>query len=490
MTAAPDYTVHVPSYDKIVNERFVDIFDNQDRYLILWGGRNSSKSVSCARKLIIRCISEKYFKCILIRKTYESIKDSQYETIKSNIEAMGLAYLFKFRKSPLEIECVNGNIFLARGLDKPRKLKSLKDPTCAWWEEPNDVTEDDFITVSTGLRGKAKYIQEILTLNPECDGDYEDFWLWQTFFKGHAEKSFSSSTEVKLPDGSIVKNTYTVHHSTYVDNRYITATQKMDLESWKAINPYYYTIYTLGEWGNREVGGRFWKCFDRITHVSDEMTLLPTALHLAFDENVLPYPALSIWQPVGKAIRQIHEVTMEYPNNKLVKVAREFVRWARASNWHDVVFLYGDSSSDREDSKEERGLNWFTMFRRELEIEGYSVRIRKPSTNPSVTLSADFINAVMEMCYDGLSIRINNTCSKSIADYLLAQEAYDGRMEKKKVKHPKTGVAYEPIGHFSDTMRYFITMAYKDSYRKYQKGIKRHTAIVTPVRHTKRKRKY
>jgi len=177
-------TVDFPPLNELVNDRFAEIFENRDRYLFLWGGRNSSKSVSASRKLIYRCLKEKYFRYILIKKTFESIKDSQYQTLKDDVEALGLSDLFTFKKSPLEIECINGNKFIARGLDKVEKLKSIKDPTGAWYEEGNQITEEDFITVTTSIRSiRADYIQEIFSFNPETEVDYEEFWLWQMFFR-------------------------------------------------------------------------------------------------------------------------------------------------------------------------------------------------------------------------------------------------------------------------------------------------------------------
>src|SRR6202044_1610908 len=120
-----------------------------DRYLILYGGRGSSKSNFVAKKLIYRCLTEKYFRYILIRNTYNSIKESSYQTLVDIIVELGLKDLFEFKKNPLEIVCKNGNRFMARGCDDVTTLKSISDPCGCWWEE--DIpSESDFITVTTG----------------------------------------------------------------------------------------------------------------------------------------------------------------------------------------------------------------------------------------------------------------------------------------------------------------------------------------------------
>ena len=116
---------------------------------------------------------------------------------ESKSQQLGLQELFEFKLQPLEIHCINGNCFLARGCDDTQKIKSVKDPTGAWWEE--DIpSEADFITVTTSIRTtKAAYLQETFTINPETEGNYQDHWFWKRFFKGHNELSYRSVTLMK-----------------------------------------------------------------------------------------------------------------------------------------------------------------------------------------------------------------------------------------------------------------------------------------------------
>src|SRR5580704_17607992 len=87
----------------------------------LWGGRDSGKSFFIAQKLILDCLQLDYFRCILIKKTFESIKDSQWELIKNICADWNISHLFSFTVAPLEITCNNGNKFIARGCDKTEK---------------------------------------------------------------------------------------------------------------------------------------------------------------------------------------------------------------------------------------------------------------------------------------------------------------------------------------------------------------------------------
>jgi hypothetical protein len=82
-------------------------------------------------------------------------------------------------------------------------------------------------------------------------------------------------------------------------------------------------------------------------------------------------------------------------------------------------------------------------------------------------MSAAFINEIYENEHNGYRISISDTCGVSIDDYLTTKEAQDGTMLKTKIKDKLTGQSYEPVGHFSDTKRYFITTVLKDEFKKF-----------------------
>ena len=259
------------------------------------------------------------------------------------------------------------------------------------------------------------------------------------------------------------------------DNPFIPDSFKESLQELKRINPVKYQRYVEGDWEVQDViEGAFWKSFSYELHVKSLEIDLNLPLHISFDENVNPYPALSIWQIEGKNVRQLHEICLRHPENKLIKVAKEFVRWARFKNWNNIVYIYGDPSSHKEDAKLQAGHNYFTMLKNEIE-PNFHCHIRKLPRTPPVALSADFINSIYENNYDGISITINESCNESIKDYTTVQEAGDGTMVKKK-----TG-GIELIGHISDAKRYLLIEAFKDSFRKYQRGTSVLDYTIAPV---------
>jgi len=453
-------------WDKIVNKSFIPLIENKDRYVIMYGGRGSSKSNFEAKKLIYRCLTEDYFRHILIRNTYATIKDSSYQTIKDIIIELGLQELFEFKLQPLEIHCINGNCFLARGCDDTQKIKSVKDPTGAWWEE--DIpSEADFITVTTSIRTtKANYLQETFTINPEVEGNYQDHWFWKRFFKGHNELTFRDATKMKVNEDTEVELNYTVHHSDHTHNKWIPNEFIAFLMDLKTKNPYYWEVYCNGKWGNKQLGGRFYKNFDLGKNTFNYQYKPELPLHISFDFNVNPYVSLSVWQQEGKRCYLINEIAMEYPKNRTIDACREFTR---LYNSHKAgLFVYGDPAGRQEGTRTEAGHNDFKIIQNEL--EKFRPVLRLFTTQPPVKTRGDFINSIFQSNFDDCMIFINENSVYLKNDLLFGLEDSDGTKLKQKVKG-EDGRSYEKHHHFSDNMDYYICYTLNESFNKFQNGM-------------------
>ncbi len=458
-------TIHWPKWNKIINEKFVSLTKCTDRYVILYGSRGSSKSDYVAKQLIFNCLTHKYFKCVLYRNTYNTIQESSYENIKQTIISMGLESLFKFNINPLSIRCVNGNRFLARGGDDPGKIKSLKDPTCVWYEE--DVPEEsDFATISLSIRsGKADTLQEYFTINPEIQGGYQDNWFWKRFFKDHNELSYRTTTSIEV-EGHEVVYSVQVHHSTYQDNKWLPDAVKAQIESYKFTNPYLYSVFALGLWTMKETGGNFYKMFKRARNSADVSYDSRIPLHISFDFNVNPYITLTIWQIEGNIARQVDEICMTTPNNKTEKLCAEFSHQYRS---HVAgLFIYGDPSGIAEDTRLESGYNDFTLIQGALKEFKPSMRVFRSA--PPVVMRGNWTNEVFDHNEGGLTFIIGNKCVNSIADYMYLKEASDGTKAKLKEKNKETNVTFERYGHTSDANDYLLCYAFQSQFSKYQQG--------------------
>jgi phage terminase large subunit len=452
-------------WSKLINTRFIPLTQCIDRYVILYGSRGSSKSDYVAKQLIANCLSHKYFKFILYRKTYNTIQESSYENIKQTIISLGIEHLFKFNINPLSIRCNNGNRFLARGGDEPGKIKSIKDPTGVWYEE--DVPdESDFATISLSIRSsKADVLQEYFTINPELEGDYTENWFWKRFFKDHNELSYKTTTSIEV-EGRDVIYSATVHHSTYQDNKWLPDAVKAQIEAYKFTNPYLYSVYAKGLWTMKETGGNFYKMFKRAKNTADVIYNRSIPLHISFDFNVNPYITLTVWQIEGNKATQIDDICMATPNNKTNKLCEAFALKYRA---HTAgLFIYGDPSGIAEDTRLESGYNDFTVIQGALKEFKPSMRLFKAA--PPVVMRGNWINEVFDHNEGELTFIIGNNCANSIADYMYLKEASDGTKAKIKEKNKETGVTYEKYGHTSDANDYLLCYAFQSQFNTYQRG--------------------
>jgi len=467
-----------PSWDKMVNEHFLPLVTNENRYLILYGGRGSSKSNFVAKLLIYRCLTEPYFRYIISRKYYTSIRNSQFKTLKDLIETMGLSPLFQFTTQPFEIRCKNGNMFIAAGCDEPQKIKSIKDPTGVWYEE-DVIEEGDWITITTSIRTtKARFLQEIFTINPEVEGDYRENWFFKRFFKewwrdtGDKKLSNHAFTDIQLPaDGAgKIRLRYTVHHSDHTHNKWLPDEFRAFLEDMKVKNPYYYTIYCLGHWGNKLVGGRFYPEFDKLRHTMDKKYNKEKSLHISFDFNVKPYMTLIIGQVYGTSLHVIDEIAAKEPDNSTPAICRLFAR--RYSGHVGRVYVYGDPSGRNQDTRMEQGSNQYSIIKKHLSQFRVSTRI--DSKAPGVEMRGDFINEVFKGNYGGLRIVINDKCTNMTDDLLYTLKAADGTKHKARIKDKDSGVSYESRGHFSDALDYMLCRLFKSEWSAYKRGYKMH----------------
>lgn len=230
------------------------------RYLIAYGSRDSAKSYSIAQKVIANVLEEPYAKVVLVRKIGNDIRDSQFQTILDVVDSYGLNELFWHTSTNLRIKRLgSNNMILSRGLDKPTRLKSIKDPTIVWVEEANEITQKDFENINMSIRGPEGCLKQIiLSFNP----DDEDCWINDYFFppKESYEREDGNFHLITPNHRSTL-----ILHTTYRDNRFCTDDRKQVYEDVKIKNPIYYRTAVNGLWG----GGKTGRIFENVNYVQD-----------------------------------------------------------------------------------------------------------------------------------------------------------------------------------------------------------------------------
>jgi hypothetical protein len=146
-------------------------------------------------------------------------------------------------------------------------------------------------------------------------------------------------------------------------------------------------------------------------------------------------------------------------------VCAEFIRKypAHASG----LFIYGDATADKEDTKTEKGYNFFRLAMDAL--KQYKPQLRVLSSNPSVVMRGMWINTVLEKEIGGIRVIVNNECKRTINDFIQLKEAADGTKHK-EMETNSAGVRYQRVGHFSDLFDYFMCSAFANEFTQYQKG--------------------
>ena len=248
---------------------------------------------------------------------------------------------------------------------------------------------------------------------------------------------------------------------------------KSYIEGLKRLPKNQYQVFVLGNWNVKlKSGAEFYHKFniDKNVGPTKYNPLLP--LHISFDENVNPYLPATVWQGSGLEVWQIDEIALKKPYNKIKSVCKEL---ARRYRFHKSgVFIYGDATSRKDDTKIEAGMNFFNLALRYLAT--FKPMKRVPKSNPSIVMRGNFINALFEGEIEGASATIGDKNELTIGDMTNVLEDSDGKKLKIKVKDAKTGVTFEPWGHLSDANDYFLTWYFKAQFRAYQGG----ASIETP----------
>ena len=214
---------------KVFNDVYLPYLDNEDRFLVLYGGGSSGKSHFIAQRYIYKILKNKRMNSLVVRATGDTNRTSTFALFKQIISQWKLSKYFKIRESGMNIKCLlNGNEIIFKGLDDPEKIKSTTfengELTDVWVEEASETLESDINQLNVRLRGGTTKKQMILSFNP-VDINH---WI---------KKRFIDSKQA------------TVLHTTYKDNNFLSEEDKQALEAFKDIDEYFYQVYCLGQWG-------------------------------------------------------------------------------------------------------------------------------------------------------------------------------------------------------------------------------------------------
>ena len=223
---------------QIVGKGYATYWNYKGRYRVVKGGRGSKKSTTTALWIIYNMMKYPLANTLVIRRVFNTHKDSTYTQLKWASNVLKVSHLWKFSKSPLEATYIpTGQKILFRGLDDPMSITSITvehGHLCwCWFEEAFQVmNEDDFNKVDMSIRGelpKGYFKQITLSFNPWS----EKHWLKKRFFDIEDEDVLAITTN-------------------YACNEFLGEDDKKLFEKMKINNPRRYNIEGLGNWGIAE----------------------------------------------------------------------------------------------------------------------------------------------------------------------------------------------------------------------------------------------
>lgn len=221
--------VNINISKKVFNDVYLPFLDNDDRYLIFYGGGSSGKSFFIAQRWVYMLIQPKRCNLLVVRNTGDTNRTSTFPLFKQVISAWKLSEYFKVNESDMHITCkLTGNEVIFKGLDDIEKVKSVTfangELTHEWCEEATEMEEADINQLKVRLRGGNTKKQMVLSFNPVNI----QHWIKRHFI-----------------DSGLA----TVCFSTYKDNKFLTDDDRKALEDLKHSDEYTYNVYCLGKWG-------------------------------------------------------------------------------------------------------------------------------------------------------------------------------------------------------------------------------------------------
>lgn len=198
------------------------------------GGRGSTKSTFISIEILLGIIKDPEANAVVFRRYQNELRDTVFGQFEWSAAKMGIAHLFKFQVSPMQIIYIpTGQRIVFRAADNPRKLKSINlgkgYVKYAWFEEV-----DQFASMEE--------IRNILQSLFRGEGNKKRV----VFFSYNPPKSGRAwvNREAKIP-----RPGRRVHHSTYLDvpPEWLGKRFLADAEHLKKINETAYRHEYLGE---------------------------------------------------------------------------------------------------------------------------------------------------------------------------------------------------------------------------------------------------
>ena len=342
--------------------------------------------------------------------------------------------------------------------------KSHEGKEFAWaiLDETKDTREEDVKEIilmrlrEQGLTVNGRPWNPLYITSSPAKVPWINEWFSLDKYEGDIKASIYSETDFfrKRFDNKAVTISSTYHNQANLPANYIEG-KKYDLTT-EQFNRLIYGDPFM------KTGGEFYSSFDRQLHVKPCQVKMDSAIHVTFDQNVMPYITGIISQISNEDgvyyVRYIDEFCLTNPNNKTGKLCEAIVQSYGHYMKAGGLYYYGDASGKHRDT---RGMeNDYDIIRRIFAPYISNTSDRVLYKNPGLNKRRMFINRILEAKLP-IRIEIDPKCKHLIADFEYIKETPEGTKLKQVVRDNKQDASYEKYGHCSDAQDYLICSAFE-----------------------------
>ena len=228
-----------------LNQKYQSLFQSDDRYFVITGGRGSGKSFAVTVFLALLTY-EQNNRVLFTRYTMTSASMSIIPEFVEKLELMGVVDNFEITKYEIINKSTKSSIYFsgiktASG-DQTAKLKSISGVNTFILDEAEELNdEESFDKIDYSIRSKDARNRCLLILNPTT----KEHWIYQRFFQNRG-----------IPDGfNGSKDGVTYIHTTYLDNEdNLSRSFVNQVEQMKVRRPQKYQHQILGGWLQKAEG--------------------------------------------------------------------------------------------------------------------------------------------------------------------------------------------------------------------------------------------
>lgn len=293
---------NIININKEIPERFYDyVFDWEHETYILCGGYGSGKSYDTAFKIVLKCLQEKRT-VLVIREYFSTIFESCFSLIYEILDDLDLleanhgpkAVKSKviYSKAPMMFKFPNGSRIIFKGMDDPKKIKSINNVSIVWLEEASEIKYVGYKEMLGRIRTPNVSLHFILTFNPVDKNN----WCYQHFFRHTDEEG---KEQIILDENelyeqkTIIQDKKYYHYSNCEDNPYLPDNYIERLDDMINYDKDLYMVARLGHFGSIgtrvlpqfEVAETNREVFDAIKKIPKYPDPIHTGMDFGFEES-------------------------------------------------------------------------------------------------------------------------------------------------------------------------------------------------------------